>query len=153
MPKSLAEQLAEVRRAIPAKDRSSPTASQATAPIHDDFSAYRPITPQEHALLTALLHLTQPDAIAFLPQLEGLRARSSCTCGCPTIALGVSPEHPPIRYPNKFIVDVTGDADGLFVGVMLSQAGGRLTELDVYAFGDFTGPFGFPSPQSLKRME
>jgi hypothetical protein len=70
MPKSLASLLSEVRRAIPVGDRDAQ--ANATAPIRDhvDLTDYRPITPQEKALLTAMLHSTTPPATAFLPQLE-----------------------------------------------------------------------------------
>ena len=150
MPKSLDEQLAEVRRAIPAKDRSPQTSSQDTAPIHDDFSAYRPITPQEHAFLTALLHLAQPDATTFLPQLEGIRALPNCTCGCPSMRLGVSPEQTPVCYPNRFVYDGTAGTKDDPLGIILFQAGGKLTELEIYAMGHITGPFGFPPLETIQ---
>ncbi|HEY9139215.1 MAG TPA: hypothetical protein VIM67_13155, partial [Terriglobus sp.] len=67
MPKSLASLLSEVRRAIPVGDRDAQ--ANATAPItdHVDLTDYRSITPQEKALLTAMLHSATPPATAFLP--------------------------------------------------------------------------------------
>ncbi|MEZ2348161.1 hypothetical protein [Terriglobus sp. RCC_193] len=68
--RSLASLLSEVRRAIPVGDHEAQ--ANATAPIKDhvDLSEYRPITPQEKSLLTAMLHGSGPATLAFLPQLE-----------------------------------------------------------------------------------
>lgn len=64
MPKSLAQHLSEVRRAIPVGDRDAQ--ANTTAPItdHVDLTDYRPITPQEKAILTAMLQLEGATAIS-----------------------------------------------------------------------------------------
>ena len=151
MPKSLAEHLAEVRRAIPTREREAGADEQATASIQGpDLSNYRPLTPEEKAFLTYLLQHAEPDATAFLPQLDYMRAQPSCTCGCPTISLGVDQGHRSVSYPVRKVADVIGGTEDYPLGVMLFQAGGKLVELEVYAFGNITGPFELPSPETLK---
>jgi hypothetical protein len=159
MPKSLASLLSEVRRAIPVGDRDAQ--ANATAPItdHVDLTDYRPITPQEKALLTAMLHSTTPPATAFLPQLEGMLVKSGCTCGCPSIDFAPPPDETRIAFPHQNIVsDMFGyttegphnDAEHL-VGLILWQAGGKLTSLEVYDFADrgLSEPYPLPILETL----
>ena len=154
MPKSLAEHLAEVRRAIPTRERERGADEQATAPSQGpDLSKYRPLTPEEKAFLTYLLQHAQPDATAFLPQLEGMLAYPSCTCGCPSIDLAVAPGHAPILYPKKFVVDVLGGMEAFPIGAMLAQADGRLSYLEVYSLIGNEGPFGLPAVETLRSFE
>jgi hypothetical protein len=51
MHRSLAEHLAEVRRAIPTKDRAPLTEVEPTAPITTDLTEYRPLTSEERFFL------------------------------------------------------------------------------------------------------
>lgn len=153
MRKSLAEHLAEVRRAIPTRGREASADEQATACIQGpDLSNYRPLSSEERDFLTHLLQNAEPDATAFLPQLEGMLAQASCTCGCPTISLAVAQHHPPVPYRNRFVADMVGGSADAMVGILLIQAGGKLLELEVYAFGDITGPFGLPEPKTLQPL-
>lgn len=154
MPKSLAEHLSEARRAIPVGDRD--LQPNATAPINDhvDLSEYRPITSQERAILTAMLHNGGPKALAFLPQLEGMMVKSDCICGCPSIAFAPPPDETRIDFPHQNIVaDMFGyttegphnDAADL-VGLILWQAGGKLTSLELYDFADRAEGEPYPLP-------
>ncbi|SDF67212.1 hypothetical protein [Terriglobus roseus] len=153
MPKSLAEHLSEVRRAIPVGDRDAQANS--TAPINDhvDLSQYRPITPQEKALLTAMLHSSGPEALAFLPQLEDMMVKhSECTCGCPSLEFAPPPDETRTAYRYSNIVadmygyanDVPPETNHGMMGLILWQAGGKLTGLEAY---DLAGrPEGKPYP-------
>ena len=78
---------------------------------------------------------------------------SNCTCGCPTVSLGVSPEHVSASYPRRLVVDLTGGTPDFLVGVVLFQAGGKLAELEVYAFADITGPSSLPLVETLHSFE
>jgi hypothetical protein len=153
MPKSLAEFLSEVRRAIPVGNRNAQ--AKATAPITDDvdLSEYRPITPQEKALLTGLLHSSDPAALAFLPQLEGMLAHPNCTCGCPTMALAIAEQHPRTSFRGNIVADMLGEASDGTVGLLLFQAGGKLTCLEAYDLAGRTGRYEFPPAESIYPFE
>lgn len=153
MPKSLAEHLAEVRRAIPTRRHEASADEQVTASIQGpDLSTYRPLSTEERDFLTHLLQHAQPDATAFLPQLEGMLAKANCTCGCPTISLAVAQHHTPVSFPKRFVADMVGGSADAMVGILLIQAGGKLVELEVYAFGDITAPFSLPAPETLQPI-
>jgi len=131
------------------------TQANATAPItdHVDLTDYRPITPQEKALLTAILHSTTPSATVFLPQLEGMLVKhSGCPCGCPSLTFAPPPDETRITFPHQNIVadmygyadDVPPEANHGMMGLILWQAGGKLTSLEAY---DLAGrPDGNPYP-------
>jgi hypothetical protein len=152
MPKSLAELLAEVRRAIPAK--GDPLDVHSTSPITDavDLSTYRPLAPHEKAIIEVMLKQAGKKELAFLPQLEAMMVESGCTCGCPTISFAPPPEEQRIEFHGKNLVaDMTGEAEEGQVGLILWQAGGKLTGLEVY---DLTGreestSFGLPRLETL----
>jgi len=63
MSKSLADYLSEVRRVIPVGQVLSDPHATATAPINDsvDLSKYRPVTPQEQAVIAAMLNGDGPE--------------------------------------------------------------------------------------------
>jgi len=116
--------------------------------------ALRPLTPEEEKLLRRTLEHGSDEAKSYLPQIEGIRARSSCTCGCPSIALVVSDNAPPgIVTKERTIVDLSGQsAEGINVGVLIFQDEGKLSELEVYPYGD-EGKFGLPTIESLSPFE
>lgn len=163
MPKSLAEHLAEVRRAIPIGDRDAQ--ASATAPItdHVDLSEYRPITPHEKAIVTTMLQSSGPAALAFVPQLEGMMVSPGCTCGCPSLYFAPPPDETRVDFPHRNIVsDMYGyttegthnDAEDL-VGLILRQAGGKLSGLEVYDFADRGKgqPYPLPIVETLYTAE
>lgn len=163
MPKSLAEHLSEVRRATPVGDRDAQ--ANATAPINDhvDLREYRPITPQEKTILTAMLHSSGPAAIAFLPQLEGMMVKNAeCPCGCPTLSFAPPPEELRISYRANLVSEMYGyttngltDVANIYVHIMLHQAGGKLRGLEVYDLAgnleNYTYPL--PTPEALLTAE
>ena len=150
MSRSLAEYLAEVRRAIPTGERQE--YAQSTASINDtvDLSTYRLLAPQEKAVIEALLNQSGPKEHAFLPQLEDMMVQRRCTCGCPSLAFAPPPDGTRIDlYHRNIVAEMTGEAmDGL-VGVILWQAWGQLTGLEAY---DLAGREP-PTPYQLPRAE
>jgi hypothetical protein len=55
---------------------------------------------------------------------------------------------------SRIIADATGQtSDGISVGLILFQDGGRLSELEVYPFGESDGDFGWPKLESLSVWE
>ena len=87
MSKSLAEHLAEARRAIPLE--AGLADARSTAPINQevDLSSYRLLEEQERAVITAMLRQSGPKEQEFLPQLDGLLVQRGCFCGCPAFLL------------------------------------------------------------------
>ena len=152
MSKSLAEYLSEVRRAIPTGDR--PKDEQSTGPINDtvDLSTYRLLAPQEKAVIEAMLNQCGPKEHAFLPQLEDMMVQRSCTCGCPSLAFAPPPDGTRIDlYHQNIVAEMTGEATDGLVGLILWQAGGKLTGLEAY---DLAGrepptPYELPRPETL----
>lgn len=94
----------------------------------DDFRA---ASAPELALLEYLMRAPGVPAEALLPQLAGLRARSDCTCGCPSVALQVAEGAAP-QGGDSF--DVTaGCPDGI---LLLVVRDGRLTALELAGVQD-----------------
>jgi hypothetical protein len=116
--------------------------------------ALRLLTQEEEKLLRWTLEHGSDEAKSYLPQIEGMRARSSCSCGCPSIALVVSDDAPvAIAAIERIVADLSGHtADGISVGVLLFQDAGKLSELEVYPY-DNEGEFGLPTIESLSSFE
>ena len=114
----------------------------------------RPLAQEEEKLLRWVLEHGSDEAKSHLPQIEGMRARSSCTCGCPSISLVVSENAPAVGAArDRIVVDRSGrTANGASVGLLLFQDDGKLSELEVYPYGD-EGKFGFPTIESLSPFE
>jgi hypothetical protein len=112
--------------------------------------ALRPLTPDEETLLRWSLEHGSKEAKSYLPQIEGMRAKSSCTCGCPSVALVVSDDAPSAHdAKDRIVVDLLGQtAEGIGVGLLIFQDGGKLSELEVYPWVD-EGAFGLPTVESL----
>jgi hypothetical protein len=152
MSKSFAEYLADVRRAIPTKNGSANIPS--AAPINEDAdrSTYRPIESQEKAVIAAMLCQNGPREQEFLPQLEGLMVQRRCTCGCPSLSFAPPPDGTRIDlYRQSIVADVTGESvDGL-VGLILWQAGGKLTGLEAYdlAGREPSTSYQLPKPETI----
>ena len=114
----------------------------------------RPATAEELDILRWLLEHGTPEARTFAPQLENLRAKRSCSCGCPSIALHVDSQASSGTSSSRVIADATGmTSGGCSVGLILFQDGGRLSELEVYPFGEIDGEFGSPTLESLSIWE
>jgi hypothetical protein len=111
----------------------------------------RPLSEDEEKLLRRLLEQSEA-AKSFLPQLRGMKATRSCTCGCPSITLFPETDGPFGQgNAEKILSDQTGyTEDGKLVGLMVFQGGGRLFGLEVYSLDGEGGPleFGLPVPDS-----
>jgi hypothetical protein len=114
-----------------------------------ETSEYRPLTPSERDLIVWMLEHGPDGATNFIPQLDDLIARSSCSCGCPSIEFSVPLESPYIPQPLGFRICCSGNSDGYDVGLMLTAGSGVLSQLDVYTFGEIDHPFNLPSLRTL----
>jgi hypothetical protein len=116
----------------------------------------RPLTEEELGFFHRLFDAGHDDLRSFEPQLKGMLARRTCSCGCPSIELRVSEGTPLGQDRGERIVgDFAGETSaGDPVGVLVFQERGRLAELEVYSMdGLATGEFGFPQVDSLKMIE
>jgi hypothetical protein len=116
--------------------------------------ALRPLTHEEEKFLRWILEHGTEVQKTYLPQIEGMRARSSCTCGCPSIALVVMKDAP-VGAPAKdrIVADLSGQSpEGVTAGILLFQDDGKLSELELYPNGD-AGEFGLPTIESLAPFE
>jgi hypothetical protein len=83
-----------------------------------------------------------------------MRVKNSCTCSCPSISLVTSDEIPAgIAAKERIVADLSGEApQGISVGVLLFQDGGKLTELEIYPYDD-AGTFSLPTIKGLSPFE
>jgi len=116
--------------------------------------ALRPLAPDEERFIRWTLEHGSDEAKSYLPQLEGMRAKSSCSCGCPSISLVISGAAPAgVAAKERIVVDLSGQtADGISVGVLIFQDDGKLSELEIYPY-DVEGAFGLPTIESLSPFE
>jgi hypothetical protein len=152
MSKSLADYLSEVRRAIPVGEVRHDPKAETTAPISDkvDLCKYRHLTSAEKDVLRAMLIQAGSEANGFLPQLDEMMVQSNCTCGCPSLAFAPPPESKRIDvYRQNIVAEMTGEASDGTVGLILWQAGGKLTGLEAYDLAGRDRPFELPIPQTL----
>jgi hypothetical protein len=117
--------------------------------------ALRPLTEDEERLLRWILEHGSDEAKSYLPQIEGMRAKSSCSCGCLSIALEVLDEAAAaFASKDRIVADLLGQtAEGISVGVLIFQDEGKLSELEVYPFEDQSASFGLPTIESLSPFE
>jgi hypothetical protein len=113
----------------------------------------RPISDEERAIAEWLLLNSKPSAVAFLPQLKGIRVTGQCSCGCPTVDLRVAEGILPAPLQDNPLGDALGEVNGNMVGVMLLGSGGYLACLEVYDLSDITHPYGLPDLKSLRPFE
>lgn len=109
------------------------------------------MTPQEKDLITVMLNQSDGTALDFLPQLEGMSVQSNCSCGCPSITFAPPPESSRLvgaRLSN-IVFEMIGQAGERTLGLILWQAGGKLSGLEVYDFAGSDGPFQLPRFDSL----
>jgi hypothetical protein len=111
---------------------------------------YRPLSDKEHELLVWLLEHGPINATNFLPQLGIIEARSSCSCGCPSIEFSVPVDSPFIDSPQAMTAHFLGRSGENEVGLMLTAGGGVLSELDVYTFGEVDHPFHLPAIDTMR---
>jgi hypothetical protein len=114
-------------------------------------SEYRPLSDREREVLLWLLEHGPEDATNFLPQLDLVEARSSCSCGCPSIEFSVPVDAPFIHSPQGMRLFAEGHTGTDEVGIMLTAGSGVLSDLEVYTYGGVDHAFGLPLLDTLRR--
>ena len=112
----------------------------------------RPLSDEEHAIAEWLLRNAEPPALDFLPQLKVARVTGRCSCGCPTVDLTIPQDLPREKYRRSPIAEGTGYVGPDMVGLMLFQAGGHLTCLEVYDLSDISHPYPLPALATLSVL-
>jgi len=113
---------------------------------------HRPLTTEERTLLDWLIEKGSPEAQRYASQVSEIAVVGRCTCGCPSLDLALSDRTDRTTGPSEILADFDGATDeGVPVGVILHAREGQISELEVYAVSDFTGRFGLPKIQSLKK--
>jgi hypothetical protein len=90
------------------------------------------------------------NATNFLPT-GTIEARSSCSCGCPSIEFSVPADTSFIDSPQGMRAHFLGRSGEDEVGLMLTAGSGVLSELEVYTFGEVDHPFDLPAIDTLRR--
>jgi len=112
----------------------------------------RALTDEERRLGRWMLEHGEPDARAFLPQLDRARVVSRCPCGCATIELEVDGFAPVkdagLEVLGDFWCQDGDDTNGIFI----YRYGDVLGGIEVYGLsGD--APKALPAPGMLHPME
>jgi hypothetical protein len=109
----------------------------------------RPLTDDELRLARWMLENGNPDARAYISQLEAAEATTwRCPCGCASFNFKVHgmPEAPPgVHILGDFVFGAEADLAGAFI----FESDGILSGLEVYGLaGD--APVALPEPDSLR---
>ena len=115
-----------------------------------EAAEYRPLSDKERELLVWLLEHGPINATNFLPQLGIIEARSSCSCGCPSIEFSVPVDSPFVDSPQGMRAHFLGRSGEDEVGLMLTAGSGVLSGLEVYTFGEVDHPFDLPAINTLR---
>lgn len=112
----------------------------------------RPLTPNEHELLSELLVQAQDAAAALRPQLAEARVVSSCTCGCELIGFVSSDLGTPRAMPEATLFPVEGDVvddiGEVVGGLILFLRDGGLHDLEVFSLAN--EPLPLPDPAHVR---
>jgi hypothetical protein len=113
----------------------------------------RELNKEERLLLEWLIANGNADARQYASQLATISVVGTCTCGCPTIDLAAVDSEQQKTAPSHILADFVGKTpEGIEVGVILHAREGAISELEVYAIPEVTGPFSLPSIESLKQF-
>ena len=109
----------------------------------------RPLTVEEHELIEALLGAVRSGVSRYITQLGQAQVVGGCGCGCPSIYLAVAENADRSAMPL-----ILGDAEspeGVQVGVILWERGGRLSGLEVHPWGG-SDVIRLPHPETLCNL-
>ncbi len=91
-------------------------------------------------------------AAAYLPQLDELRGRASCICGCPSIDLSLESPKMLVNDESGILSDVEGRSpEGTAIGLILRAKSGCMSSLEAYA-RDGAVPFHLPTDEQLSAF-
>ena len=110
----------------------------------------RNLTEKERMLLEALFAHGTPASKAYADQLPLVVAISRCSCGCPTIDLGVGNRAASLGSPTVILAEGGGvSPEGISFGIILHGREGLISELEFYAI-DGKGEFSIPDLDQIQ---
>ena len=109
----------------------------------------RPLTVEEHELIESLLGAVRSGISRYISQLEQSQVVGSCGCGCPSIDLAVTEDSD--RSAMPLILGNAESPEGVQVGVILWERGGRLSGLEVHPW-DGSDVIRLPRPETLCNL-
>lgn len=113
----------------------------------------RPLTLKERELTLWLIeHPTEKNVPDVHDQVDRLTVHDTCACGCPTINFALDGINVTGKG-SRLISDYYAEVDGQDVGVMLFEAEGRLSCLEVYSCGGSDEPFGLPEISTIRTLD
>ena len=116
-------------------------------------AAAEALTQEERTLVEWLIANGSEAAKEYSLQLADISVVGACTCGCPTIDLALENRDQRKTAPSEILADFAGTtAEGIEVGIILHAREGEISELEVYAIANATGPFSLPTIESLKQL-
>ena len=110
----------------------------------------RPLTTGEQRLARWMLEHGEPEARAYLPQLDRVRVVSRCPCGCATIDLQVD-GFPQPRGIMRVLGDYYFEQGGEVSGAFIYESDGGLAGIEVYGLSGDT-PLVLPTPEVLRPL-
>lgn len=111
----------------------------------------RALTVDEHRLVEWLLRHGNPEALAFLPQLDRAKVTSwQCPCGCKSINFAID-GHEASAGGMNILADFYyfGDGDDLS-GIFVWETSGILAGLEVYGLPGGAAKY-LPAPDELRE--
>jgi hypothetical protein len=116
-------------------------------PIPED----RPLTPQEQGIVRWLLEHGQPDAVAYLPQLDRARVVSRCPCGCASIDFAIDGVVPPPEVGMHVLSHYVWQTyDGTYCGIFVFSRGGLLAGLELWSADGMEAVSSLPAVEWLR---
>ena len=107
-------------------------------------------TPCELELFSWMLEHGKPEVRASIPQLEGILVSAGCKCGCPSLTLSVRPEHRPVLFAERIIVEAASEKENSCIGLMLWTEDGKLADFEVWEVGIDARPYCLPAIDTLR---
>jgi hypothetical protein len=103
----------------------------------------RDLTNQEASLVRWLVEHGEPGCDLLLDQVENLKVVSKCNCGCPTIYFELQTAGNS-RKGERLVSDWVAEMNDEMFGVMLFEAAGQISSLEVYCCSGRVTTFGLP---------
>ena len=116
------------------------------------ISEHRDLTISERQLLEWLLENGSSEASNYRPQLTEVKVVGRCSCGCPSIDLGIGGKDSRTVGPSTILCDARGQSpEGVTLMVTLHAREGKLSELEVVT--DYDVDFcTIPAPAMLEAI-
>lgn len=97
-----------------------------------------------------MLQHGEPEADAYLAQVDDAMVSGVCGCGCASIDFQVGERHPDRKQGMTILSDYLYGPDSLPFGAFVFAHGDTLGGLEVYGFGETAARL--PAPEELRAL-